>query len=412
MSEPRSAAALFRSVGLLPDGPVLWGRPLPAVRSGVVVIELLEPAGASAPIDPARVGKWLERVPSLRLDGAVPTTRRLVARLASYWIPGQTVLFVGYAATDLGRRVAALPVTSIGNRPPLADAHWLLVLRRPEILRLWWAATDAPEEYADALLDAFAEGVAPEVAAALPEPDLVLPWATLRRPTGEARRHGLTDDLLDVSPAPAPASSLSGRPRTGAGTPARATAAGSGAGRRGAEVGRGGTEGPTRGRRPRASQPAVAARHEPVHLSAEGLERLRAELDHLRRVERPAIIARVRAARELGDLRENAEYQAAREEQAFLEGRIQALEDRLRRAVVVDRRASEAGVGLGSVVLVEVDGRIERYEIVGPAEADPKAGRLSVRSPIGAALLGARPGDDRVVATPSGERHLRVVALE
>lgn len=408
MSEPRSAAALFRAVGLLPDGPVLWGRPLPAVRSGVVVVELPEPAGTAAPIDPARVGKWLERVRSLRLDGAIPTTRRLVARLASYWIPGQTVLYVGFAATDLGRRVAALPHTPIGTRPALADAHWLLALRRPEILRIWWAATDAPEEYADALLDAFAEGVSPE-AAALAEPDLVLPWATLRRPTGEARRHGLEDDLLDAAPAPAASASLARRRpsaaerASGPPSPARTTAE--------TGIGRRRTGGPPARRRAPSSEPAVAAGREPVHLSAEGLARLRAELDHLRRVERPAIIARVRAARELGDLRENAEYQAAREEQAFLEGRIRALEDRLRRAVVIDRPANEAGAGLGSVVLVEIDGRIERFEIVGPAEADPGAGRLSVRSPVGAALVGARPGDERIVATPSGERRLRVVEL-
>ncbi len=411
MSEPRSAAALFRAVGLLADGPVLWGRPLPAVRSGVVVVELPEPAGVSAPLDPTRVGKWIERVPSLHLDGAIPTTRRLVARLASYWIPGQTVLFVGFASTDLGRRVAALSKTPLGHRPPLPDAHWLLALRRPEILRIWWAGTDAPEEYADALLDAFAEGVPPAVAAALPEPDLVLPWATLRRPTGEARRHGLADDLLELAPEVALGSSPAELRRTPAGAHAArpstakrtVTSAGADRGARGA---------PSGIRRVRPARPTAPARHEPVHLSAEGLERLRAELDHLRRVERPAIVARVRAARELGDLRENAEYQAAREEQAFLEGRIRALEDRLRRAVVVDRLANEAGVGLGSVVLVEIDGHLERFEIVGSAEADPGAGRLSVRSPIGAALVGARPGDERIVATPSGERRLRVVGLE
>lgn len=407
MSDLRSAAALFRAVGLLPDGPVLWGRSLPRVEAGVVVFELPE-AAETAPIDPARVGKWLERVPTLRLDGTVPTTRRLVARLARYWLAGERIVFIGCATSGLGRRVAALAETPLGIRPPLPDAHWLLALRHPERLRIWWAASDAAEEYADALLDAFADGIPPAVVAALPEPELVLPWATLRRPTGEARQHGLVDDLLERTPDPVAlerSGSRSGRgltpTRPGPGRRAAApVAAATGPRRRSNASAPGGTAG------------AAGPRVEAVHLSADGLERLRAELDQLRQVERPAVIARVRSARELGDLRENAEYQAAREEQSFLEGRIRALEDRLRRAVVVERTSSPTTVGLGSVVIVEIDDRQERFELVGPAEADPAAGRLSIRSPIGAALLGAEPGTERVVATPSGERRLRILAVE
>ncbi len=414
MTERRSAAALFRAVGLLADGPILWGRPLPAAGSGVVVVELPAPT-ATAPLDPARVGKWLERVPSLRLDGAVPTTRRLVARLASYWLPDQSVLFVGFARDELGRRVAGLARTPLGVRPPLPEAHWLLTLRQPEALRIWWAETDASEEYADALLEAFAEGVEASVAAGLPEPDLVLPWATLRRPTGEARRHGLSDDLVEAPAEVVPVSTddddrprAPARPRSAAGATHRARRPeGAAAAGRTASA-------PRRPRAPAAptGPSASTARAEPVHLSAEGLARLQAELEHLRRIERPAVVARVRAARELGDLRENAEYQAAREEQAFLEGRIRTLEDRLRRAVLLDRSTDQPGAGLGSAVVVEIDGQPARFELVGPAEADPEAGRLSVRSPIGAALLGAHPGEERVVATPSGERRLRVLAIE
>lgn len=421
MSEPRSAAALFRAVGLLPDGPILWGRPLPVAGSGVVVVELPAPT-ATAPLDPARVGKWLERVPSLRLDGAVPTTRRLVARLASYWLPNQSVLFVGFAPDELGRRVGGLARTPLGVRPPLPDAHWLLTLRQPEALRIWWAETDAAEEYVDALLEAFAEGVEASVAAGLPEPDLVLPWATLRRPTGEARRHGLSDDLVEVGEAPLGSVAVStetddrrrapSRPRSRAVATNRARRPEGGVTHGSVSAGA-----PRRRRAPgpagsSASSSGVAARAEPIHLSAEGLARLQAELDHLRRVERPAVVARVRAARELGDLRENAEYQAAREEQAFLEGRIRTLEDRLRRAVLLDRSTDQTGAGLGSAVVVEIDGEPARFELVGPAEADPEAGRLSIRSPIGAALLGARPGEERLVATPLGQRRLRVVAIE
>ena len=116
-----------------------------------------------------------------------------------------------------------------------------------------------------------------------------------------------------------------------------------------------------------------------------------AELDELTRVKRPEVVARIKTAREHGDLKENAEYHAAREEQSFLEGRVQALEDRLRRAVVVDEAAT-GRVIVGSAVTVETGGDEVHYTIVGSAEADPAAGRLSSASPVGAALLGRRRG--------------------
>ena len=116
-----------------------------------------------------------------------------------------------------------------------------------------------------------------------------------------------------------------------------------------------------------------------------------AELEELTRVKRREVVARIKAAREHGDLKENAEYHAAREEQSFLEGRVQALEDRIRRAVVVDEVAT-GRVMIGSTVTVEVGGEEVRYTIVGSAEADPPQGRLSMASPVGAALLGAVAG--------------------
>jgi transcription elongation factor GreA len=150
---------------------------------------------------------------------------------------------------------------------------------------------------------------------------------------------------------------------------------------------------------------------EPIHLSQSALDRLRAELDDLTQVKRREVVARIKTARELGDLRENADYTAAREEQSFLEGRVQALEDRLRRAVVVE----ESGAGrvvLGSAVRVETDGDELTYTIVGSTEADPAAGRLSSASPVGAALLGAVPGAEVEVRTPRGPVRYRVLAVD
>ena len=116
-------------------------------------------------------------------------------------------------------------------------------------------------------------------------------------------------------------------------------------------------------------------------LTAEGEARLRAELDELTLVKRPQVIARIRTAKEHGDLKENAEYHAAREEQSFLEGRVQAIEARLRSAVIVDAPAAGSHVGLGSVVTVDDDGETVAYTIVGADESDPARGRISSSSP-------------------------------
>ena len=118
-------------------------------------------------------------------------------------------------------------------------------------------------------------------------------------------------------------------------------------------------------RRRRRSCPAEA-------LTADGEARLRAELDELTRVKRPQIIARIRTAKEHGDLKENAEYHAAREEQSFLEGRVQAIEARLRSAVIVAAPVAGSRVGLGSVVTVDDDGETVSYTIVGADDSNPK----------------------------------------
>jgi transcription elongation factor GreA len=149
-----------------------------------------------------------------------------------------------------------------------------------------------------------------------------------------------------------------------------------------------------------------------AELTAEGAQRLQAELDQLVTVKRPEVIARIRTAKEHGDLKENAEYHAAREEQSFLEGRIQAIEARLRTAVIVGAPAAGSRVGLGSVVTVDDGGEEVRYTIVGAAEADPRNGRISSASPVGRALIGHDAGDTVTVATPAGEQQYRILAIE
>ena len=124
MPVPISAAVLLRDVGLLADGPLPWGRRVPARGPGVFVIELPGPL-PTAPLDLSRIGKWLERVPDLRLDGERPTSKALANRLASSWLPGQVVLYVGATTSNIGARISAMDETTLGDRRPHAGGNWL-----------------------------------------------------------------------------------------------------------------------------------------------------------------------------------------------------------------------------------------------------------------------------------------------
>ncbi len=142
-------------------------------------------------------------------------------------------------------------------------------------------------------------------------------------------------------------------------------------------------------------------------MTVEGEQRLRAELDDLKSVQRPRVIEAIAEAREHGDLKENAEYHAAREQQGFIEGRIQELEAKLSTAQVIDITTipKSGKVIFGTTVdLYNLDTEAEvRYQIVGDDEADIKAGKISVNSPIARALIGKEEGDVVVVVTPGGE---------
>ena len=97
----RSAPGLLRSVGLMADGPVVWGRPVPGRGPGIFLVELPE-ALPSAPLEATRIGKWIERVPDLRLDGEPPTAKTLAARLAAFWLPEARILYVGATTKSIG----------------------------------------------------------------------------------------------------------------------------------------------------------------------------------------------------------------------------------------------------------------------------------------------------------------------
>ncbi len=150
-------------------------------------------------------------------------------------------------------------------------------------------------------------------------------------------------------------------------------------------------------------------------LTLKGSQRLREELEHLKSVKRPAVIAAIAEARAHGDLKENAEYHAAREQQGFIEGRIKELEGSLSHAHVIDTSKLNPGdkIVFGAIVeLSDVDtGDEVTYQIVGDLEADIKQGLISVSAPIARALIGKREGDAISISAPGGERSYEIVAV-
>jgi transcription elongation factor GreA len=150
-----------------------------------------------------------------------------------------------------------------------------------------------------------------------------------------------------------------------------------------------------------------------VYVTADGLRKLEEELEHLRTVKRAEVAQRLHEAMEDGELIENAEYEAAKNEQAFVEGRILELEHMLAQAKIIEPGKSKDFVRIGSTVVVQEDGnKPETYTIVGAAEANPKQGLISNESPLGQALLDHRIGDEVEVHAPAGVLHFRVVKIK
>ena len=150
-------------------------------------------------------------------------------------------------------------------------------------------------------------------------------------------------------------------------------------------------------------------------LTIQGAQRLRAELDELKSVKRPAVINAIAEARAHGDLKENAEYHAAREQQGFIEGRIKQLEAELSHAQVIDVSKLNAGsrIVFGAVVqLADTDTDEEtRYQIVGDLDADIKQGLIAVSSPVARALIGKHEGDSVTIEAPGGTREYEIVGV-
>ncbi|WP_028402878.1 transcription elongation factor GreA [Ectobacillus panaciterrae] len=146
-----------------------------------------------------------------------------------------------------------------------------------------------------------------------------------------------------------------------------------------------------------------------------GKDKLEQELEYLKTVKRKEVVERIKIARSFGDLSENSEYDAAKDEQAFVEGRVTQIENMIRNAVIIEENVENSTtVSLGkSVTFVELpDGDEETYTIVGSAEADPFEGKISNDSPIARSLLGKQIGDQVMVQTPGGDMKVKIVSVK
>ena len=149
------------------------------------------------------------------------------------------------------------------------------------------------------------------------------------------------------------------------------------------------------------------------HLTPEGEKKLKSELAELKGPRREDLSRRLRSAIQMGDLSENADYHKAKEDQGFLEGRIQEIETILRNAVIIEKKPGSDTVSIGSLVTIqEEDSPPETYHLVGPTEADPRNGRISHESPIGRALLDKRVGDEAEAEAPGGVIKFKILRIE
>ena len=151
--------------------------------------------------------------------------------------------------------------------------------------------------------------------------------------------------------------------------------------------------------------------NKPTYISKDGLEKLRAELEEIVTLRRPEIAQRIHDAKEHGDLTENAEYEDAKNEQAFVEGRIALLESMIKNASIIDENHSNDHVEIGSTVKVQGPDGSESFTIVGSAEAKPTEGRISNESPVGRALLGRKKGESVTVNVPAGDFSYKIVGI-
>lgn len=149
-----------------------------------------------------------------------------------------------------------------------------------------------------------------------------------------------------------------------------------------------------------------------IYVTKEGLEKLKAELAELNDVKRPEVARRIKDAREMGDISENSEYDAARQEQSYIEGRISELEEFIKNAQISDESTQKGVIGVGAKVKIKVDSEEVEYHIVGAPEANPLEKKISHESPLGSALVGKKVGDKIEVDAPMGKLLYTILKID
>lgn len=148
------------------------------------------------------------------------------------------------------------------------------------------------------------------------------------------------------------------------------------------------------------------------YISKEGLDKLEEELVYLNKVKRKEVSARIKKALEEGDISESGEYSEAKEDQAFVEGKIAEIKEKIKNAVIIKKKKSSQSVDIGSTVTLECNKETIKYSIVGSAEVDPMKGKISNESPLGKAFIGKQVGEEVEVNTPGGSIKCKVLSIE
>ncbi len=146
-------------------------------------------------------------------------------------------------------------------------------------------------------------------------------------------------------------------------------------------------------------------------ITQEGLEKLKEELANLKNIRRPELIQRIKDAKELGDLSENADYQSAKEEQGFVEGRIMEIMDLIKNAVIIKKKRGNKFVSIGSNVKIKNKNNTYEYTITGSNESDPLAGKISNESPLGQEMMDKKVGDEFTITTPKGDVKYKILEI-
>lgn len=194
---PSSVSGILEKCELRRSGVVAWGEPVPTQRPGVYIVSISRDGQSTAdlldnaPIDRSAVAEWLRRVPKLELDRkAGPTVHELTARLNSFWLPDEVILYIG-KATCLSTRVRQYYGTPLGNRSPHAGGHWLKTLSILPELYVHYAEVELPKVAESSLLDAFVRGVSDTAKRGLRDPHHPFPFANLDHPPGTRKTHGI-----------------------------------------------------------------------------------------------------------------------------------------------------------------------------------------------------------------------------